>query len=464
MGLRVRLTLALLLTIATLAVAPRPADAADEIADALAFVNEARAQVGAAPLALHPALRQAAQSHVDYYRANIGDPDLAGMGLHQEKPGRPGFTGVEPEDRARAAGYPGRAINENAGLTGALIPFPLACGNDQPSPAAARPALSRYRLRRRQRGAHPVRHRAGRRAKLAGRRPTNWIAWPPDGAEGIGLSYSGESPNPFPGQRYPVGYPITLGYFGPGAVQFTGAALRSADGASVPIVFRQGDGWHSRRTALIVAVEPLARGGVYAVEARGTANGRRSAAAGASPPSARPRPARPHRPRRPTRRHRAPRRRPPRRRRPRRRRGWPPPTRRCGRSGSARTANSRRPAAPAAGCGDPDVFASRAEPYAEAPGGQRTVYYFDKSRMEITDPVADRRSPWFVTNGLLVREMVTGTVQVGHGASEERGPADLPAVGDAANNPKAPTYATFLPLAGRDPAERRARVARRCSR
>src|SRR5687768_8651320 len=54
------------------------------------------------------------------------------------------------------------------------------------------------------------------------------------------------------------------------------------------------------------------------------------------------------------------------------------------------------------------------EPYLEAPGGLRDVQYFDKSRMEITNPSADRSSPWYVTNGLLVVELVTGQVQIGH--------------------------------------------------
>src|SRR5690606_16685171 len=48
------------------------------------------------------------------------------------------------------------------------------------------------------------------------------------------------------------------------------------------------------------------------------------------------------------------------------------------------------------------------EPYAEAPGGQRSVQYFDKARMEITDPGADTDSIWYVTNGLLVVELITG--------------------------------------------------------
>jgi hypothetical protein len=39
------------------------------------------------------------------------------------------------------------------------------------------------------------------------------------------------------------------------------------------------------------------------------------------------------------------------------------------------------------------------EPYADAPGGKRAVLYFDKTRMEITNPEADPSSPWYVTNG-----------------------------------------------------------------
>ena len=87
------------------------------------------------------------------------------------------------------------------------------------------------------------------------------------------------------------------------------------------------------------------------------------------------------------------------------------------------------------------------EPYAESPGGTRLVQYFDKSRMEINDPNADRSSAWFVTNGLLVREMVDGRVQIGDASSEERSPAHEAVAGDPAlHNPDCPTYASFTYL------------------
>ncbi len=87
----------------------------------------------------------------------------------------------------------------------------------------------------------------------------------------------------------------------------------------------------------------------------------------------------------------------------------------------------------------------RYEPYREAPNGQRLVQYFDKSRMEVTDPGADRSSPWFVTNGRLTWEMVTGQMQVGESAFEPRQPADIPAAGDP-SDASAPTYASFAHL------------------
>ena len=84
------------------------------------------------------------------------------------------------------------------------------------------------------------------------------------------------------------------------------------------------------------------------------------------------------------------------------------------------------------------------EYYNEAPDGIRTVQYFDKSRMEITDPTSDSSSPWFVTNGLLATEMVTGLIQYGDLDLDPHwtGPADVNVAGDA-DDPTGPTYRSF---------------------
>jgi hypothetical protein len=84
------------------------------------------------------------------------------------------------------------------------------------------------------------------------------------------------------------------------------------------------------------------------------------------------------------------------------------------------------------------------EPYAEAPGGTRLVQYFDKSRMEINNPYGDRSSQWFVTNGLLVREMVDGRIVTGASSYTQVSPSQEAVAGDyAVVNPNCPTYATF---------------------
>ncbi len=90
------------------------------------------------------------------------------------------------------------------------------------------------------------------------------------------------------------------------------------------------------------------------------------------------------------------------------------------------------------------------EPYADAPGGSRLVEYFDKTRMERTDPTASRAAPGFVTNGLLATEMITGRLQLGDMMFQTFSPATVPIAGDA-SDPDGPTYATFTPLTGAPP-------------
>lgn len=81
------------------------------------------------------------------------------------------------------------------------------------------------------------------------------------------------------------------------------------------------------------------------------------------------------------------------------------------------------------------------EPYVDAPGGVRTVQYFDKSRMEINDPDADANANWYVTTGLLVVEMVYGHYQVGDNEVDDSPtPADRPIL-DVVGDEVVPTYA-----------------------
>lgn len=96
----------------------------------------------------------------------------------------------------------------------------------------------------------------------------------------------------------------------------------------------------------------------------------------------------------------------------------------------------------------PSPIATKSEPLAEATGGVRQVQYYDKGRMEINDPKANPASPWFVTSGLLVYEMLSGKIQVGADKFEQRDPANLLLAGDPQPNANpAATGPTFAILA-----------------
>lgn len=99
----------------------------------------------------------------------------------------------------------------------------------------------------------------------------------------------------------------------------------------------------------------------------------------------------------------------------------------------------------------PEAFTgSIMEPYAQSPGGEREVQYYDKSRMEINDPDAEVVYPWYVTNGLLVVEMMTGRMQVGDASFVDRFVAEIPVAGDL-NDPDGVTYATLADLLDEPP-------------
>ncbi|HUG13473.1 MAG TPA: hypothetical protein VMM78_00530, partial [Thermomicrobiales bacterium] len=90
----------------------------------------------------------------------------------------------------------------------------------------------------------------------------------------------------------------------------------------------------------------------------------------------------------------------------------------------------------------PALTAEMQEAASDVPGGLRAVQYFDKSRMEITNPNAADDGLWYVTNGLLAREVVTGQLQLGAHDFEAREPASVNVAGDP-DDALGPTYASF---------------------
>ncbi|HEY0738609.1 MAG TPA: hypothetical protein VGD69_27070 [Herpetosiphonaceae bacterium] len=107
----------------------------------------------------------------------------------------------------------------------------------------------------------------------------------------------------------------------------------------------------------------------------------------------------------------------------------------------------------------PNAWIDYKEFYKQSPSGLRQVQYFDKARMEINNPSNTSGPLGGVTNGLLPVEMISGRVKLGDATTEaeneQRTAAAIPVAGNpAADNPNAPTYASFRNVATTDNAYR----------
>ncbi len=93
-------------------------------------------------------------------------------------------------------------------------------------------------------------------------------------------------------------------------------------------------------------------------------------------------------------------------------------------------------------------LASFLEEYKDSPQGLRLVEYWDKARLDITDPSKSAETSGYVSNGALVKELLQGEIQLGEKVYMPLGPARLPIAGEGTSptNP-APTYATLAALA-----------------
>lgn len=110
------------------------------------------------------------------------------------------------------------------------------------------------------------------------------------------------------------------------------------------------------------------------------------------------------------------------------------------------------------------ITAGLSEGYAEGPSGKHLVQYFDKSRMEINNPSGDRNADFFVTQGLLARDMIRGEVQEGDNQFRKTSPAEIP-FGDLDDTSNAsPTYASFSKVLAAPPIPAGNAIAQRIER
>ncbi|RIK38528.1 MAG: hypothetical protein DCC58_16540 [Chloroflexi bacterium] len=75
--------------------------------------------------------------------------------------------------------------------------------------------------------------------------------------------------------------------------------------------------------------------------------------------------------------------------------------------------------------------------------------------MEINDPNGNRNTIWYVTNGLLTVELVSGKMKTGDNSDQQRAPSSQLVAGDPQGNPGTPSYAAFQPYVTIDGATNR---------
>lgn len=214
---------------------------------ALAEVNAIRQTEGVGVLVYDPALAAAAMAHAKYY---VNNQDLYASGtlsLHQEVPGTPGFTGIDPwnRDEAFAASEPTTgevmAVGEGSDM-GALLAlfdttfhrFGLLSGDYSAFGSGYSPAVSGQDAFVADMGGPDI----------APQGTSGVMLFPWNGAQGVPTGFWGEDPNPLAAYRSnlalasdPAGYPVSLTFTG---AQVTGVSVSSASltgpsGAAVPI-------------------------------------------------------------------------------------------------------------------------------------------------------------------------------------------------------------------------------------
>lgn len=235
---------------------------------ALALINSYRAAAGAPPAQINASLMKAAESHVAYYELNRG-AGMAGMGLHYQTAGMPGFTGASFGDRARAAGYSGGMVTENAGFGSmeAVINWHMDTVNHRlplihPNAIDMGYAVS---------GGNGFNIIDVGLPRTAVNTPLPSV-YPSDGSVGVPRAWNGgETPDPAPGVPRPLGYPITIAFSVTQRVEWKGIALRSSSGEVLPIATSEKS-W--MRAKAIIPLRPLNRGETYTASVSAVVDGK----------------------------------------------------------------------------------------------------------------------------------------------------------------------------------------------
>ncbi|MFB3786487.1 MAG: CAP domain-containing protein [bacterium] len=231
--------------------------------EALARVNYHRAQAVIAPVDLNSSLIQSSEAHSHYMYLNR-------LVSHAEDPSLPGFTGARAWDRAQHFGFPTGNVWEGIGSK-----YLSESASDSIDVQVSGP-FHRY----------PVLH-AGLTLMGYGQEDRYYTinygalnsqdatitVYPGVNQTDVPVAFGGgESPNPYPGASYPVGYAVTL--FSPrsASISIHSYYLKPAGGSNLSLVTFMPDASYPYIFAMS-AVEPLSAGTEYEAHIEATIGG-----------------------------------------------------------------------------------------------------------------------------------------------------------------------------------------------
>ena len=244
---------------------PQPdpdAAAAAAAAQALAVVNATRTRAGLPTVQLDPHLTDSATSHAYYWLFNNASASVAGLGIHQETSGLPGFSGTGTGQRALAFGYPGGRTAEDITHRGSAT----AAVNDWVNSVfhrfpILRPDLVAIGYAQAEVGPIDIQDMEFGYATPGSAPPVRYPA--PGQSKVPAVFVDNELPDPVPsGDARTTGYPVTVTFAAGDSVSLASFTLSGPDGTAVP-VYVLSPAFSTENSASLLPAAPLRAGTTY---------------------------------------------------------------------------------------------------------------------------------------------------------------------------------------------------------
>ncbi len=205
-----------------------PRDTPSSQRAALERINYHRMQAMLVPVMPDLAVARAALAHAKYLNYHTSEGSLTLAEAHRETPGKHCFTGEGPGDRLAKQGFYGGSTEVVTAVIEPVEAVDHLVNTVYHRSGILRPEARYAGFGAVSRGVIDLAWKTGSKAE------TDWIFYPGDWQKDVPPRFpGGETPEPLPGRKYPVGVPISVGG-GKGAPKLIKALLKGPDG-KVPL-------------------------------------------------------------------------------------------------------------------------------------------------------------------------------------------------------------------------------------